>query len=160
MYKKHKVICLLTFVIVSFISYKYKLDPQNMASDILTITAIILGFYITALSTLFGNKVIKNMAKKQDKQLRSKTELGVLLSYYKISIVISFATIITSIISILLCNKYTCILMMINNIIASLMLGLVFVSLYLMFILLKLFFNLIKINGLTRYDKEKDKMSN
>ncbi|WP_124098349.1 hypothetical protein [Ruminococcus sp. Marseille-P6503] len=146
MYKKHKIISVIGFITVFTISCILHIVPIKMASDILTVTSIILGFYVTALSTLFENSVIKDMAKRQDTRIKSKTELGVLLSYYKSSIMISFAVIFTSILCILLDGVSNYTICHLQNIMLSIMLGLVFISLYLMMVLINLYINMIRLN--------------
>lgn len=144
MYNIHKVISFFIFVISFTLSYVFKLVTNNISSDILTITSIILGFYIAALASLFDNGVIKEMAHKQDKRKKSKTELGVLVTYYKSSISISFLVIILSLICLVLKKPEDGFLLIIYKSVHSLMFSLLFVSLYFMYILLSLFINIFR----------------
>lgn len=144
MYKKHKIIAWAIFLVTGCIAYCFNVNSYEIISNILTIVSIILGFYITALSSLFGNEKLREMAKKQDKQLEAKTELGVMLTYYRMSIYVSFFVITLSIILMMLGNNhYETIFNELIKILVSIVIGLTFDSLFLMFILLMLFINIL-----------------
>lgn len=144
MYKKHKIISIIIFLGTGLISFLINVEFNSITNDILTVMSIILGFYIAALSSLFGNLTLKEMSKKIDKKITNKTELGVLLSYYKTSIIVSFIVILLSLCLMMLNGNWekTKIKEIINCLGAT-TIGFTFVSLFLMFILLMLFINIL-----------------
>lgn len=145
MYKKHKTIAFILFITVSIIACFSKITYDNVAEIVLTVISIILGFYIAALSSLFGNRILSEMGKVQDSKIKHKTQLGVLLSYYRFSIIISVITILLSLVLMMIikssremiCEEFI-------SILGSLIIGLTFTSIYLMFKLLMLFIEILR----------------
>lgn len=144
MYKSHKIIVVAIFLVTGLISWFAHIEFYNVVSNLLTITSIILGFYIAALASLFGNEALKKMGQKQDKQIKSKTELGVLLSYYRKSIIVSFIVIVLAIL-LNVFEKFAdqTFFCLVYNAVGSVTISLTFVSLFLMFILLMMFIKIL-----------------
>lgn len=145
MYKEHKTVAFILFIAVIIISYFSKIAYDNVVEIILTVISIILGFYIAALSSLFGNSTLREMGKVQDNKLKHQTQLGVLLAYYRFSVIISVVTIILSLILMMIikstreviCEEFI-------SGLGSLIIGLTFTSVYLMFKLLMLFIKILR----------------
>ena len=145
MYKEHKRIAFIIFISISIVDWLAKIKYDAVFEIVLTVTSIILGFYIAALSSLFGNRTLRKMGKVQDTRIKHKTQLGVLLTYYRFSVVVSVVTIILSLILMMIikssremiCEEFI-------NILGSLLIGLTFASVYLMYKLLMLFITILK----------------
>lgn len=93
MYKQHKrkiwIICIISFVIL------FGVNSHIDDIDNITITAIsiILGFNISALSTLSGKTCIQELSQKRDEENKTKTQLGVLKTYFSKSFTVGVTTI-------------------------------------------------------------------
>lgn len=96
MYKKHKNFIAAVFITLFLLFFWINADITDLASDILTIVSITLGFYIAALTTMTGRSYLKRMNQRIDSQKKTSTELYTVLTYYRYSIVISIVTIFTT----------------------------------------------------------------
>lgn len=144
MYDKHKYISIAIFLIVTIGGVSLNIKSQALASNVLTVIAIVLGFYISAISTLYGKPYIKKMGKEQDDIIKNKTKLGVLTSYFKTSINLSLATMIASLTGLLSCeNLPAALYQSVDRIVTPLILALLCVSLYLTQLLIKQFINIL-----------------
>lgn len=94
MYKKHKIITLVAFVIVFIISYIMKLDYNQIATESITVVSIALAVYMASFSQLAASELAEEMKKTPDKRIIGKSELGVLESYLKLAIKFGLASII------------------------------------------------------------------
>lgn len=96
MYKKHKNLIATVYITLFLLFFWINADITDLASDILTIVSITLGFYIAALTTMTGQSYLKKMNQRIDSQKKTNTELYTVLTYYRYSIVISIITIFTT----------------------------------------------------------------
>ena len=100
MYKRDKwklrIICFGVFMVL----YCANITIKDIDNITITIASIILGFNISALSALSGKTCISELSKKQDEEDRSKTQLGVLKTYFSKS----FSTGVNTIIYVLFKN--------------------------------------------------------
>lgn len=142
MYKKDKILCAIIFSLSFGINYFLKLKSVNMASDILTIISILLGFYISAISTLFGSEIMHEYANVQDKKIPSQTKLGTLIKYFKNSVNIAFFTIIIALICLLFKGKDYLKEYHIKELASAVLTSSTFLSLFLFLLLMKVFFAL------------------
>ena len=86
MYGLHKTILVLVTLLCWGISFIFKVDYSIIASEGITIISIILAIYMTSFSSLVSSKLADKMSKTQDKQLRGKSELGVLKGYLNVAV--------------------------------------------------------------------------
>lgn len=85
MYKKHKK-CILFILIISITSY-ILLTPKllQLISEIISINAIFLTVYTLSLGGLISNaRLCKSLSNEQDNEIKVKSKLGIIISYYKI----------------------------------------------------------------------------
>ncbi len=85
MYKRHKKHILFIFII-SILSYLI-LTPNllNLISEIISINAIFLTVYTLSLGGLISNaNLCKSLSNEQDNEIKTKSKLGIIISYYKI----------------------------------------------------------------------------
>ncbi len=148
MYKKDKICLSFVFIFTFLVFYLLKIDVSSILESTLTVISILLGFYITAISTLYGRKFINQMSKRIDKKIKTKTELMVLMNYFTASGIIAIMTIILTFIAILVYSHYSFIQTILGkfspyiiNIIPSTIFPMIIMSIYLMFRLFKLFIN-------------------
>lgn len=141
MYKRDKVVMTVIFIFLFIICFTFKIDMLGVIDSIITILSILIGFYMTAIATMYGKRFIRDMSKRQDKRLRNKTELKVMINYFYTSIIFNIVTILMSLI-VKIINIYTNDIMnFIVIIVSSCVAGFLIISIYLMFRLLKLFMN-------------------
>ena len=83
MYKEHKIILSMTWLITLVISYIIELSySTNVSGQILTVLAIFFGFYVTSIALLAGSQVYSDLHAKEDK--RGDRRLShTLKDYYK-----------------------------------------------------------------------------
>lgn len=85
MYKNHKKYILVIFIIsvLSYLLLKPKL--LDLVSEIISINAIFLTVYTLSLGGLISNEnLCKNLSNEQDNEIKKKSKLGIIISYYKI----------------------------------------------------------------------------
>lgn len=93
MYKRDKKQIIILIILSFSFNLFFDLKSIKISNDILTIMSILLGFYITAISTLFGSKIIKEYGQLRDSNISYQTKLGTLLKYFKSSVYTAFFTI-------------------------------------------------------------------
>jgi hypothetical protein len=87
MYSKHKIILIIIFIVSFIMSFIFdcKLD-DNIIQNLITFFSIVFGFYLTAISTLYGTKYLKKLNSKIDNyKKKSQTQLQTLRDYFKYS---------------------------------------------------------------------------
>lgn len=105
MYGLHKTILVLVTLLCWGISFIFKVDYSIIASEGITIISIILAIYMTSFSSLVSSKLADKMSKTQDKQLRGKSELGVLKGYLNVAVKFGIVNIVIGCILLLMKNK-------------------------------------------------------
>lgn len=150
MYKKDKVRCVCIFIIGFLINYIFNLKSISLVNEILTVISILLGFYITAVSTLFGSNIIKEYANIKDEKALSQTMLGTLIKYLKNSVLFAFFTIFVALICALFKDKNYLDKFYLKQIISSILTASTFLSLFLFLLLMKIFFALFYNEGSKR----------
>lgn len=108
MYRKDKIKLTVIFIVTTFVSFIAQWDVSVIKSDILTVISIILGFYMAALSVLFGSKLANEMSKRVDSKNKVNSELHTALSYFRCGMQLGVATIIL-VILVTLSNGTKCI---------------------------------------------------
>lgn len=134
MYKRHKIIAVLIFLVFSLISYFTHISYNNeFVSNSVTFLSILIGFTITSLSLLFSSSTVKNFYDKVDGENHSITQLHRLKNYYKTSILISVSSVAVFLFLTLLQPEF---------LIYHILLGTIAVNIYLFIILFLFFLNL------------------
>lgn len=91
MYRRHAImagfIFALFFIISISIGFRF---PERSIGDLVTFFSIVFGFYLTAMSILYGSNFTKRLYKEEDPKKKTQTKLHTLTAYFKIS---SFASI-------------------------------------------------------------------
>ena len=85
LYKNHKKYILFIFI-TSIFSY-ILLTPEllSLTSEIISINAIFLTVYTLSLGGLISNaNLCKSLSNEQDNEIKTKSKLGIIISYYKI----------------------------------------------------------------------------
>lgn len=85
LYKNHKKYILFIFI-TSIFSY-ILLTPEllSLTSEIISINAIFLTVYTLSLGGLISNAhLCKSLFNEQDNEIKTKSKLGIIISYYKI----------------------------------------------------------------------------
>lgn len=141
MYKSDKVIISTIFVVLFMLFFLLEINVYEATDSIITIVSILLGFYMTAISTIYGKKFIHDMAIKVDKKLVNKTELKILINYFQNSVVFAVITMGVSLVIKLTYIYTNVIVKYVFNIISFSVVPLLAISLYLMLRLFKLFMN-------------------
>lgn len=96
MYKCHKIIVVILFVVTSFICFMIKADYSEMAESAIATVSIAVGVYIGATSVLLGSNFAEMLKKQPDEKMKAYTKLGVLANYLRIAGGIGLFTIIIS----------------------------------------------------------------
>lgn len=142
MYKRDKKQISLLLFFSFVLNIVFNLNSIKISNDILTIMSILLGFYITAISTLFGSKIIKEYGQIRDPNISNQTKLGTLLKYFKSSIYTAFFTIFFSLVCSLFKGKVFLKEYHIKELASAVLTSSTVVSLFLFYLLIKIFFAL------------------
>lgn len=106
MYKLHKIIQIFVFIFISLLSFFIKIDYSSIASDSIEVVSIALAVYLAAYAGLQGDSnLAKSLRTKEDKKVKTKTQLGVFNSYIKTALLIGLSTIVISF-TIIVIDKY------------------------------------------------------
>lgn len=105
MYKKHRVFLALIIILCGAVSFAYKVDYAEIASEAITVVSIVLAIYMTSFSGLVSSELAKTMQRKEDKILTGKSQLGVLRSYLNVAVVTGILNIIVACISLIISSK-------------------------------------------------------
>lgn len=142
MYKRDKKQIIILIILSFSFNPFFDLKSIKISNDILTIMSILLGFYITAISTLFGSKIIKEYGQLRDSNISYQTKLGTLLKYFKSSVYTAFFTIFFSLICSLFKGKNYLKEFHLNELASAILTSSTIVSLFLFYLLIKIFFAL------------------
>lgn len=96
MYKRHKIELCICSIIVLFASYLFKADYRLISEIVITIISIALAVYIAAASVLLGSPFAKELKGQIDREVTTKTLLGVLSTYLRNAGVCSIISIVVS----------------------------------------------------------------
>ena len=102
MEKKDKVIAVLIGIIVAICSCCFRLEYRSIANNGLTLSSIVLAVYIAAIVGLVNSRLAEKMSKAVALPKGERTQLGVLVQYFKIGCVFSIGTIILSSITLII----------------------------------------------------------
>lgn len=93
MYICHKRILILSSITVGIISYLLNIPFEKIASDSITVVSIAIAVYMTAITLLIGNKIVESMGRPDD-FIKTKTKLGVLVTYLKSAVLVGILSIL------------------------------------------------------------------
>lgn len=144
MNKVHKRTAILLFLFPYIFFIVLDMDISGLYSNVLTIVSILLGFYMAALSTMYGKQHIKNLYCQIDQNKKTNTKLHTLINYFKWSVKLGICTVFISIGSMViesLIKRYSCEwIPYLLRIVSSAVVPLLMVDFYFMWQLLKAFF--------------------
>lgn len=84
MYKEHKVVLIVLFLVIFVCSLRWKINYAKIADDAITVVSIVLAVYIAVASALLGTPYAEKLKSKDD-YIPDKTKLGVLAAYLRIA---------------------------------------------------------------------------
>ena len=96
MYRRHKVILIISSASVFCICCFFKVDYSLISNLVVTIISIALAVYIAAASVLLGSPFAKELKKRIDEEDKTKSLLGVLSTYLRNAGAYSIISIIVS----------------------------------------------------------------
>lgn len=95
MKRSHKRIVLCVSLCGFVISYIMKIDYDvSLLNSIMTVLSIIMGFNVTAISTLYSKKFICILHRRIDKDLPGQTQLQTLKNYFALNSNMTLVTIV------------------------------------------------------------------
>lgn len=95
MYKRHKWLAILVFISSALLSYYLDLGvSKDLVASLITFFSIVFGFYMTTVSIFFGSSYAKRLRLEEDPNIRTKTKLHTLVSYFKFSSKLSIISIV------------------------------------------------------------------
>lgn len=74
-------------VVVFVIAYCFSLDIIKISGELLTVVSILLAFNTTAIATLWDKPILRSMHNTSDSIVTYRSQLGVLLSYFKLTFI-------------------------------------------------------------------------
>ena len=83
MYKRHKRQLLICVMATTAMAFMFDWDFTPIAEIAVTVASIEMGVYIAAVSALLGSQYAKDLKGTTDRELPSKTLLGVLADYFR-----------------------------------------------------------------------------
>ncbi len=96
MYKRHKITTITVMVIITVISLVFDLDYEDMAANAIIFNVIALVAYMITISVMLGCPYIKKLRQSTDKEIPTKTALGVCSEYLRVAGISSILTITIS----------------------------------------------------------------
>jgi hypothetical protein len=105
MYKKDIIGRILLFIIVSCVSFFFKLNYLSIASYAINIVSIASAVYLAAYAGIQASPKLKETLKLPDGLIKNKTQRMIFNSYAKNALIIGFLTMIFSIVVILYDDK-------------------------------------------------------
>ncbi len=134
MYKHHRKIIVLIFFISTLISYYLKLDYSKIVSQSITILSFFLVILTTSITNLISsNSLVDKLKKSSDKQIVSKSELGVYITYIKTAFYFEIANIVLNCLFIILKNTIQICIIKILSILGFSILSINFYIIFLIF---------------------------
>ena len=83
MYKRHKRQLSICVIATTAMAFMFDWDFTPIAEIAVTVASIAMGVYIAAVSALLGSQYAKDLKGTTDRELPSKTLLGVLADYFR-----------------------------------------------------------------------------
>ncbi len=83
MYKRHKRQLSICVMATTAMAFMFDWDFTPIAEIAVTVASIAMGVYIAAVSALLGSQYAKDLKGTTDRELPSKTLLGVLADYFR-----------------------------------------------------------------------------
>lgn len=102
MYKKHKCLFFIAWIVVFGFTFWKKISYEYIASEGITVVSIVLVIYMTSFSGLLSSDLGKRMKNKQDHELKEKTQLGVLRGYLVFAVNVGILNIVLSCVTLVL----------------------------------------------------------
>ena len=136
MYRVHKIILGLIFLVVVFEARSLELELQaQMKSNIISLLGIVFGFTITAITAMSGTDFLKAQALRVDAKMVGvqKTNVQRLKEYFEFSCTIELFSILIIVLSDVVTNEW-----IVANVIYPFAYGLLFLSLCTSYFVLKL----------------------
>lgn len=96
MERKDSILTVVIGIITAVCWYMFGLDYLKIAESGLTLSSIVLAVYIAAIIGLINSELAKRMKNTVATPRNDKTQLGVLVLYFKIAIFFSVGTILVS----------------------------------------------------------------
>lgn len=96
MYKRHRILLPVLFLLVSALSYFLYADYSAVAETAVTVVSIALAVYIGGTSALLGSPYAERLKKSRDTEDTTKTSLGVLATYLRLAGLFSIITLVIS----------------------------------------------------------------
>lgn len=96
MERKDSILSVVIGIVTTVCGYIFNLDYLKIAESGLTLSSIVLAVYIAAVIGLINSELAKKMKRTVAVFKRDKTQLGVLVTYFKIAIFFSVGTILVS----------------------------------------------------------------
>lgn len=97
MYKRHKWLIRSIFFISLVLSYWFNADYNKIAEPVINVTAIAIGIYTAAVSSILGSDYSRKLASITSREFNYKTLLGVLSEYLCWAGILSLSSIILSV---------------------------------------------------------------
>lgn len=97
MYKRHKWLIRSIFFISLVLSYWFNADYNKIAEPAINVTAIAIGIYTAAVSSILGSDYSRRLASITSREFKCKTLLGVLYEYLYWAGMLSLSSIILSV---------------------------------------------------------------
>lgn len=94
MYKKHRTVIVMLFILISVVGYLCGIKYELIASEVITIISIALAVYIASFSQLASSQLAKEMKVTSDKIIPGKSQLGVIAQYLKAALVFGLLSIV------------------------------------------------------------------
>lgn len=85
MYTRHKTALIFCVLICFTIAFAIDLDFSEIAGASITVASIAMGVYIATASALLGSPFARKLKSQQDKNVSTKSSLGVLSNYFRIA---------------------------------------------------------------------------
>lgn len=96
MERKDSILTVVIGIVAAVGGYVFSLDYLKIAESGLTLSSIVLAVYIAAIVGLINSELAKRMKRTVATPRHDKSQLGVLVSYFKIAIFFSVGTILVS----------------------------------------------------------------
>ncbi|MFR3787378.1 MAG: hypothetical protein ACLTWR_08810 [Agathobaculum desmolans] len=96
MERRDSILTVVIGIITAVCGYIFSLDYLKIAESGLTLSSIVLAVYIAAVTGLINSELAKKMKKTVAASRHDKSQLGILVSYFKIAIFFSVSTILLS----------------------------------------------------------------
>lgn len=103
LYKRHRILLVMLLLLSYITAWIYNIPFKLIASDTITLNSIAIAVYMTAITLMIGSKTADAM-KKTDYEIKTKTQMGVLLAYLKRAMLVGIFSILNSFAAKIYCN--------------------------------------------------------